>query len=499
MRWALIKPLNRSLFYDPEVQEPLGLEYLAATLQACGCQVLILDSALNQLTDVKLARRAAAFQPDIVGFSITTDRELESVVSIYEECKAASENKRLCWIAGGNYVTTETGAAQKNLPQEIRLIKYDGETFVRQVYELWKEGRLPSLPRLSNGEPPLHPDGLPFPLRPYHACLIRNGWAFNMQGSRGCCGACRYCGSRGMRSPGQVAWRGRSPAHIVREIAHLYHVYAARTFNFVDEDFLGPPAQAMQRAATFAGEILRCRLKIAFGIQVRPHSLSEEIIDVMASAGLKYVFMGIESDNPADFKAWGRSYCDQTWQWVTYLQQKEIEINAGTLLFHPDSSFEGVRSFAGQLRRHRLLNYRTAVNRLDAMPGSALYEQYITTHPAEYEAGILSLPFKHPRMELFYETLLKTLAPIEIPSMHVLCRMPTIRTRMLFDPDKAGEYRFLKSVDSACDDRVADSFYPLLEMFEKENPQEDKIREMRETNRTFAAEMLRKLSENGLL
>jgi hypothetical protein len=123
----------------------------------------------------------------------------------------------------------------------------------------------------------------------------------------------------------------------------------------------------------------------------------------------------------------------------------------------------------------------------------------VSLHPAEYEAGILSLPFKHPRMEIFYETLLRTLAPIEIPSMHVLCRMPTVRTRMLFDPGKAREYRFLKSVDSACDDRVAASFYPLLEMFEKENPQEDKIQEMQETNRTFAEEMQRKLSENGLL
>jgi hypothetical protein len=255
----------------------------------------------------------------------------------------------------------------------------------------------------------------------------------------------------------------------------------------------------MQRAAAFAEEILRCRLKIAFGIQVRPHSLSEEIIDVLASAGLKYVFMGIESDNPADFKAWGRSYCDRTWQWVSYLQQKEIEINAGTLLFHPDCSFEGVRSFAGQLRRHRLLNYRTAVNRLDAMPGSVLYEQYITTHPDEYEAGILSLPFKHPRMEVFYETLLKTLAPIEIPSMHVLCRIPTVRTRVLFDPDKAEEYRFLKSVDSACDDRVAESFYPLLDMFEKEDLRDDEIWEMRESNRVFAEGMVSELSGKGLL
>jgi hypothetical protein len=284
----------------------------------------------------------------------------------------------------------------------------------------------------------------------------------------------------------------------VNEIAYLYNVYSARTFNFVDEDFLGPPLTSLQRAKDIAERINTHGLKITFGIQIRPNSLSKEIIDVLAAAGLKYVFMGIESDNPNDFKAWGRSFCNQTWQWVEYLQKKDIEVNAGTLLFQPDSTFEGVRSFATALQEHGLLNYRTAVNRLDAMPGSSMYEQYIAENPGEQPSGMLSLPFKHPKMETFYQAVLKALAPIEIPSMHALCEMPTIQTHRMFGKGEK-EYICLKSINSECDDQVSVCFFSLLNRYEKGECSEAFISKLEEENYVFANAMTKRLAENGFL
>jgi len=210
-----------------------------------------------------------------------------------------------------------------------------------------------------------------------------------------------------MRGHGRFSWRGRSPENIVKELVFLHRTCSALTFNFVDEDFLGPPALASDRVNRIAAAINEAGLNITFGIQVRPNSLSDEIIDSLASVGLKYVFMGIESDDPEDFKRWGRQYCADTWHFVRYLQKKEIEINAGTLLFHPDCTFDGIRAFADKLRQHGLLNCRTAINRLDAMPGSFYYNQYVTEHPDEYWQGIIRLPFKHPEINPFYQTFVR--------------------------------------------------------------------------------------------
>ena len=48
------------------------------------------DSDLDGLSDTKLARRAAAFRPDAVGFSLTTGMAVDSVAAIYAECRRSA-------------------------------------------------------------------------------------------------------------------------------------------------------------------------------------------------------------------------------------------------------------------------------------------------------------------------------------------------------------------------------------------------------------------------
>lgn len=499
MRWVLIRPLNQSLFYDPEIQEPLGLEYLASVLTAMGGKVLMLDSALDSLDDRKLARRAMSFQPDAIGFSITTDRELESVREIYSECKKNLAAKEIFWIAGGNYPTTEFSNAQKELPVEFHIMKYEGEISIRKIYQYLENGSKNRIPRLISGTAVLALDDLPFPSRNYSHYLKNYGWAFNLQGSRGCCSACKYCASKGMRTKAHhPQWRGRSPQNMVEEMVFLYGRYGARAFNFVDEDFLGPPQKALERATDFSSEIIRNNLKITMGIQVRPNSLSTEIIDRLSAAGLTYVFMGIESDNPNDFKNWGRAYCDKTWEWVAYLQEKNIEVNAGTLLFHPDCTLEGIKHFASKLQQYRLLNCRTAINRLDAMPGSFFYNEYVAQHPKHNSQGIIRLPFKNSEIEVFYKTLKKAIAPIEAPSMHALCSMPVCQTNRIFG--KAEEsYLILKEINADCDQRVADCFFSILEMFENKHILDFEIEKMITDNVQFGQSIIERLTANGFV
>ncbi|MDR2626804.1 MAG: radical SAM protein [Dysgonamonadaceae bacterium] len=498
MRWVLIKPLHYSPFYDPEIQEPLGMEYLASSLKTAGCTVLLLDGALDKLDNTKTGRRTAAFQPDAVGFSITTDHDLDSLLAIYNECKNLLGEKPVFWIAGGNFVTTEPEYASESLPDEMHLMRFEADISIRDIVHQWREKALDSLPRRIDAVPPAFPDELPFPARPFYATVLQYGWAFNVQGSRGCCSACKYCASRGMRGS-NPAWRGRSPENIVRELEWLAKQYGAQTFNFVDEDFLGPPSNARKRAKDFADGIGNKGLKINFGIQIRPNSLTTETIDSLYKAGLRYVFMGIESDNPSDFKHWGRQYCADAWHWVEHLQSLGIEVNAGTLLFHSESTVEGIRNFAGKLRQYHLLNYRTAVNRLDAMPGSFFHNEYIAATGDAGRGGCITLPFnKQPELEFLYRTVTDVLAPVEIPSMHALCVLPTAQTNKLFNNDEAS-FRLLKDINAECDDRVASCFFEILDMFEKKNLTKDRTDELKSENLLFGWKMIDRLASNGFV
>ena len=466
MRWVLIKPRNRSPYYDPEIQEPLGLECLSASLRLRDDAVLILDLALEGVDERRAARRAAGFELDAVGFSVTTFQDLESLRQVDHELRRALGPRPCRFVAGGNFVSTEPRQAERLLPDDYLLVRFEGETALAELSTRDGLGMPPSGSRIVVAPVVADLDTLPFPDRPYAAEILGSGWAFNVQASRGCWGACRYCASPGMRRDSHGRWRGRSPAHIVEEIDQLQRRFGAQAFNFVDEDFLGPPRLAIGRARAFASEVRRRGLRLCFSIQVRPDSLSETAIDALIEAGLTYVFMGLESDQPEDFRRWGRPWTENPWRFVTRLRDRGAMVNVGVLLFHPDATLEGIRHFGEALYRFGLLEYQSARNRLDAMPGSALHAEALVPG-CPVEPGPMHLPFADPRVDAFYQDLITALEPLGPPSMHALCALPPLLTAQRLDGRLAARCAALQRVVAELDEGVARTFFALLESHER--------------------------------
>lgn len=504
VRWVFLRPRNHSPYYDPEIQEPLGLEYLAASRCAVGDAVLVLDAALDAASDTRLGRRTAAFQPDAVGFSLTTLQEVASLLAIFRECRTALGGRNVSWLAGGNFVSTETSHASALLPDEFRLVPYEGEAALEDIAAGWRSAGVVGTPgcrdRVFPGRPVADLDALHHPLRPFADRVLQAGWAFNLQASRGCCGRCRFCASPGMARDGVNRWRGRSPANLAEEMEALHRAYGAASFNLVDEDFLGPPAMAESRARQFAEELRRRGLRLSFGIQVRPTSLSDAVIDALTAAGLTYMFMGLESDDPADLRRWGRPAASDPWRWVEQLRQRGAEINVGVMLFHPHSTLAGVRRFAEQLHRHRLLEFRAATNRLDAMPGSEYHRRALAEGVIAADvAGPQPLPFREAAVGALHQDLVLATEPLGPPSMHAICSLPPLLARRWLDARCTPAVHQLQETIAALDAATALSVFSLLDAHEHRRGLPGLVADLRRQNLSVALAASDELARRGFV
>ncbi len=461
MRWVFVRPRSTSPYYDPEIQEPLGLEYLAGARRAQGDEVLVLDGALSGAGEEQLARRAASFAPDAIGLSLATALDVAPVAALRAAAAAALGERPVRWVVGGTFVSTETDRASALLPRDFTLVRLEGEEALEALHRAWSSGSEPE--RVVEGAAIGDLDRLPFPERPFAREILGGGWAFNLQGSRGCRGACHYCASPGMRPRGVPGWRGRSPAAMVEEIALLHQRWGARAFNFVDEDFLGPDATARGRAFDFAEELGRRRLRISFGIQARPGSLSPETVGALARAGLTYAFLGIESDAPEDLRRWGRRPQEDPFAAVERLRAQGAEVHAGTLLFHPHATLASLERFARALAAHGLFDFLAANNRLDAMPGSVLHREALARGDIDpARSGPQPLPFADPAVAALHRDVASALGPLGPPWMHAACALPPLLARARVETRAPPPLAPIRAILGGLHRDIARAFFALL-------------------------------------
>jgi len=127
----------------------------------------------------------------------------------------------------------------------------------------------------------------------------------------------------------------------------LNREYGAVAFNFVDDDFLGPALLAEERALAFAEAVVRRELRIGFGVQLRPSTLTAKAVDALSRAGLAWAFIGVENDDDATLRAWHRPpLARNDWRLIDRLKERNVEVAAGAILFHPGATLDSAQRFA---------------------------------------------------------------------------------------------------------------------------------------------------------
>jgi radical SAM superfamily enzyme YgiQ (UPF0313 family) len=383
--------------------EPLGLEYIAAGVEAQH-QVKILDMVI----DKKLFKVLKNFQPDIVGCTVCTST-VNTGMQVFTQIKAY--NPEILTVVGGPHPTVQP---QDLFDQNVDLIvvgegvdtfeeicdrhqaRMDFETIDGIYYK--NEGRMvPTTPR---DFPNL--DRMPFPDRSLTAhyrhkykllAADDQSLAF-IRGSAGCSYTCTFCTITSTLK-GKVY--KRDPQSIVRELATI----GEKAVFFVDDEFLLDP----DRTVHLAHMIGKAGIRKNFGFFSRSDTIVKrpDTIEAWAKVGLKYVMVGMESNRDEDLRQFKKGISISTNEEALRILKKNAVWARVNYIVQPDDDFndlkcleEYVRSLGVELPFYSILT---------PLPGTNFYEEtkteFITCNYDLWDLTHTVLPTKLPLKDFY--------------------------------------------------------------------------------------------------
>src|SRR5262249_19982347 len=287
---------------------PVGILSLAAVLEAKGLQPEVLD--LNRVyhewrqhsngNEGSFCRFAgsyfAAREYDFLGFS--------PVCSSYPlTLRIAAEVKRLhpesVVALGGPQASVVDIATMRAYPFIDLVVRGEAEQTLPDLLDaLASHSPLAAIPGLTfrrdgdiarNPDAPLilDLDSLPFPAFPLFPD-IRFCRHFPLELGRGCPFACTFCSTNDFF---RRRFRLKSPAHMIAEMRRVKREYGINSFELVHDMF----TVDRKRVVAFCEALLESKEEFYWGCSARTDCVDEELIALMARAGCRGIFFGIET------------------------------------------------------------------------------------------------------------------------------------------------------------------------------------------------------------
>ncbi|UCG03435.1 MAG: cobalamin-dependent protein [Candidatus Heimdallarchaeota archaeon] len=301
-------PYNKELYKSKKsisVQPPVGLAYLASTLEKEGINVEILDANAEMLSIQDTADRAISSRARFVGItSVTT-----TIPLVYEISHKIKAESGITIVLGGPHVTFMAKRTLNECNAVDIIVRGEGEITLAEIIKhedelskvdgiTFRDGKI----IVENKErmPIQNIDEIPFPA--YHLLpmeLYQPGPFFNvgvsgrkfgrMIASRGCPNKCVFCSS----SHFWGKFRMRSPDNIIEEIEHLIEIFGTKHIDFLD-DTLTINKKRMERICDI---LIQKDIHIAWTCYSRVNTISDSLVRKMKRSGCFGISFGIESGN----------------------------------------------------------------------------------------------------------------------------------------------------------------------------------------------------------
>lgn len=213
------------------------------------------------------------------------------------------------------------------------------------------------------------PDWRGFSINDYSYKPILRGKPFlPVQTSRGCSFACHFCPYIPVQGE---KTRLRKLEHIKKELLYLVEDIGVRSILFRDITFAFPK----KRGIGICEMILDLNLNIEWACETRLDLLDDELIDLMATSGMKAVNLGIESNSQQILEKSGKKMgrFDRTEEIIKKLHSCGVKVQAFYMLGLLDDTFE---SMLATLKYAQKLNtYSAQFCVTTPFPGTRFFER----------------------------------------------------------------------------------------------------------------------------
>lgn len=363
-----------------ELEENLGLRYMAASLEAAGhaCDIIPFNIESDTATAVD---RVLTLDPAIVGLSMVFTSRATEFVRLAQELRGAGYRRHI--VGGGPFASFNSVELLKRFPEIDSVALGEGEELICHLADgVHEPERISGLCfRAQDGSIRVNPsqgnpanlDALPFPKRTtFHKYFDKP--IASILTSRGCWRDCAFCSINAwyQRSGGRK-FRIRTIDNIVAEMKLLYFDHGVRIFNFQDDNFFLPnPQKAAERFRE-----LRRRLEeegvcgIACAVKCRPDSVTEEAIAELDGLGLFRVFLGVENASQEALNHLNRkNTIAEILHALDVLNRYDVHVAYNLLMFEPDTTMEDLRLNLRFMERH--IENPCNFCRAEAYPGTGL-------------------------------------------------------------------------------------------------------------------------------
>ena len=356
----------------PEINEPIGLGALTSFLHSSlgdRCEIRQIFVQLRSMPKPEEIRWA-----DVLGLS-TRLCSLTKVHRVVDELRRVPESERPVLVLGDLIATFATKDLLEVVPEAICVLGEGEESLAgivkawldtagdsRQLRRVLLERAVPNLVFMDRGLPRsterrlVDLDAMPSPDRSFVAEVAQSGGIIRAEASRGCAwGLCNFCAIQ-FKYCDSISWRAISTERIVAELAEMSELGVRSPF-YTDEDFIGDDpirAVAVARAIKEARAQGRIAPDITLYVDARVDTIlaparkgrpsGEDVFRELASAGLREVFVGIESGASDQVRRYRKAAtARRNIAAINLLQGLGISLDVGFIMFDPEMRFEELR------------------------------------------------------------------------------------------------------------------------------------------------------------
>jgi len=311
---------------------------------------------------------------DVIGFTAQT----ATMSSVKYICRSLTERTDIPIMLGGPHPTAlpfqsleETGARA--------VVIGEGEATVLELVPALLEGSNLSEVKgiayadgssYSMGEPRERIqdlDALPFPARHLLDASCYKTEAFGyITSARGCPFDCVICASKEIW--GRMT-RFRSVDNVLNEIEEVQLTYGTEVFRFADDTF----TLDRERVLRFCRKLKERGLRISFRCGSRADGVDGEMVRALEGSGCNEMSFGVESGSQRILDVIGKKQTvERARETIELVKEGGIKVIAFFILGHPTETLWDVGTTINLIEE--IDAYRTVVNLMTPLPGTALFE-----------------------------------------------------------------------------------------------------------------------------